>query len=284
MKLTLGTAQFGFDYGLTNKTGQVSAIEAKKIVKMCEKAGIFSYDTANTYGDSEKILGLLLGPEAKLTTKLRPNLENNEVRGWIHHSLNKSLNALKVKNIDTLMSHRSSDILRSPPNLINSIISDLKYQGIIRSFGASLYQIEEVLPLIENYNVDVIQFPLSLMDQRFLKAGILQKLKGQGCEIEVRSIFLQGLLLLKASEIPQYFSKWKELWETFEKWQLKYNYTALEACITFANSFELIDRIVIGVQSSQQFQEVLNAFKKEIPATFPNIHSPDQNLTIPSNW
>ena len=58
--LILGTAQFGFNYGITNKNGKVSLDEAKKILNFCKKNNIYGLDTAHTYGDSEKTIGLSL--------------------------------------------------------------------------------------------------------------------------------------------------------------------------------------------------------------------------------
>ena len=40
MKLTLGTAQFGMDYGINNKGGKISEIEVSKILKFALNKGI----------------------------------------------------------------------------------------------------------------------------------------------------------------------------------------------------------------------------------------------------
>ena len=55
-------------------------------------------------------------------------------------------------------------------------------------------QIKKVLDL---FIPDIIQLPFSVFDQRLLQDGTLSTLKSLGIEIHARSIFLQGLLLMK---------------------------------------------------------------------------------------
>ena len=57
MKLALGTAQFGMDYGLSNKEGQTHKNEVFEILKYASKNKISLLDTAPSYGNSESILG-----------------------------------------------------------------------------------------------------------------------------------------------------------------------------------------------------------------------------------
>ena len=57
MKLALGTAQFGMDYGLSNMNGQTSKKEVFRILQYASQSKINLLDTAPSYGDSESVLG-----------------------------------------------------------------------------------------------------------------------------------------------------------------------------------------------------------------------------------
>ena len=57
MKLSLGTAQFGLNYGISNKKGLIKKNEVTKILDYCIKNNIRNIDTAKSYGNAEKILG-----------------------------------------------------------------------------------------------------------------------------------------------------------------------------------------------------------------------------------
>ena len=56
-KICLGTVQFGMDYGITNDLGQISKDEAKLILAKAYSNNIEFIDTAQSYGNSEQIIG-----------------------------------------------------------------------------------------------------------------------------------------------------------------------------------------------------------------------------------
>ena len=55
MKLVLGAAQFGMNYGVVNSSGICSKTDLKKILDFSFSSGIKEIDTAISYGESEKI-------------------------------------------------------------------------------------------------------------------------------------------------------------------------------------------------------------------------------------
>ena len=89
MKLALGTAQFGMEYGIANKNGKVSLDEANTIITLGRLAGIDTLDTAMAYGDSEKAIGKNNVFDFKVITKLPPVPENIEdVKSWVENKIN----------------------------------------------------------------------------------------------------------------------------------------------------------------------------------------------------
>ena len=65
MKLCLGTAQFGSNYGISNKNGILRLNEISKILKFCRDKKINFYDTANSYESSKYILSKTLNKKQK---------------------------------------------------------------------------------------------------------------------------------------------------------------------------------------------------------------------------
>ena len=57
MKIALGSAQFGLNYGITNNAGKVEDAEVKKILTYARKNNINCIDTAIDYGESQECLG-----------------------------------------------------------------------------------------------------------------------------------------------------------------------------------------------------------------------------------
>src|SRR5580658_3456445 len=59
-RLTLGTAQFGLNYGVANRSGQPSFDDVCAILRRAYERGVNVIDTAPGYGSSEEVLGKAL--------------------------------------------------------------------------------------------------------------------------------------------------------------------------------------------------------------------------------
>ena len=86
-RLSIGTAQLGLDYGITNKKGKPSIEEAISLLDMAWDHNIKLLDTAQGYGDAEEVLERAMGKgkRFKTTTKIKPCQERiitKEINGW----------------------------------------------------------------------------------------------------------------------------------------------------------------------------------------------------------
>ena len=111
-KLSIGTAQLGNKYGITNTSGKVSFYEAKSILRDAYKKGVNSLDTAASYGESEYQLGKIGVKNWNISTKL-PAIPKNcsNLEHWVNNIFQNSLNLLKLKKINTLLLHNPNDLL-----------------------------------------------------------------------------------------------------------------------------------------------------------------------------
>ena len=88
MKIAIGTAQLGFNYGVANINGKIEKLEAKDILQYAIKYGVDTIDTAIAYGESEKCLGEIGVDRFKIVTKL-PEVPSNygDLKKWIDNHL-----------------------------------------------------------------------------------------------------------------------------------------------------------------------------------------------------
>jgi aryl-alcohol dehydrogenase-like predicted oxidoreductase len=284
MKLGIGTAQFGTNYGVANQRGQVKQEEQKSILKFAQKNGIDMLDTAIDYGDSENNLGKCGVSKFKVITKIPPIPDNLiNVTEWMREHINNSLLRLGTSSIYGLLLHRSSDLFKYSGKVIK-FLKNLKESKLVKKIGVSIYSPDELEIILKRTSVDIVQAPFNIIDQRLQATGWLLKLNSLNIEVHTRSIFLQGLLLLPRNKIPKKFLVWKKIWDKWYEWQDKHpEFSALQACLGFANSKE-INRIIIGVDSLQQIKEIVNEKKIFKKIKYPNISSNDIRLLNPSNW
>ena len=285
MRLALGTVQFGLPYGVANKSGQVSRAEAKLMVRLALENGIDTLDTAMAYGESEKYLGEIGVENFKVVTKL-PGMPNGclDINNWIHEQVSSSLVRLGVGQVYGLLLHKSEDLLGPNGREIYRALDSLKEKGLVKKIGISIYSPNELEALKNDFSFDLVQAPFNLIDQRLLHSGWMKKLKDSGVEIHTRSVFLQGLLLMKEIDIPPKFSPWKHLWKKWHDWLTENNVSALQSSLAFALSFPEIERVVVGADNHNQLKEIINATNNLLNADLPNLVSADENLINPANW
>ena len=275
MKLSLGTAQFGFNYGVTNKSGKIKNNEIEKILFIANQSGIKSFDTAQDYGDSEKIIGnYTKEKELNITTKLSntgiESFSESSIDIW-DHKLKLSLKNLKREKIETLLIHNPSD-LQKPGNIfLKDWLKQIKYSNLAEKIGLSIYSKDD-LRNVEREILDVVQLPLSLYNQKFLSDGTLYKLKRLDCEIQVRSIFLQGLLISPSKEWPKGMNnELKYHHDKLEKFIEKEKISLLDIALEFIKKISCIDKVIIGISSSGDLKEILDSYNKEISLSFQEL-------------
>lgn len=285
MKLALGTVQFGLPYGIANQNGRVSHEEVCRILAYAREIGIDTLDTAVSYGDSEACLGAIGTPGFKIVTKL-PALPDGVVNivSWVDDQFRTSLHRLKVNSVYGLLLHRSENLVGVAGRSMVQALERLKAEGVVQKIGVSIYAPQELDVVTQACAIDLVQAPLNLIDHRLITSGWLQRLHDQGVEVHTRSAFLQGLLLMPRDPIPEKFSPWFHLFEHWHAWLRKNHVTAAETCLAFVASQSLIDRVVVGVDSRAQLQELLRAAGKEPPQQLPDLRCDDESLINPSNW
>jgi aryl-alcohol dehydrogenase-like predicted oxidoreductase len=285
MKIALGTVQFGLEYGIANQKGQVFEYEAKKIIEYAKEHNIDTIDTAIGYGDSEQCLGGIGVKNWDIITKI-PEIPQNckDINSWIDDQFMESLNRLKVNNVKGLMLHQPMQLVDSIGQEIWLKMKDLKKNNLVDKIGFSIYDPEELDKLYDDFHPDIIQAPFNIFDQRLETSGWLEKLHNSGVEVHIRSVFLQGLLLISAKDRPIEFKRWAYLWKILDKWLAEEGLTPLEACIGFANANEYISHIVVGVDSKSQLKQILEASDKVLDFFPSSIITTDQSLINPSNW
>ena len=285
MKIALGTVQFGLEYGIANQKGQVFEYEAKKIIEYAKEHNIDTIDTAIGYGDSEQCLGGIGVKNWDIITKI-PEIPQNckDINSWIDDQFMESLNRLKVNNVKGLMLHQPMQLVDSIGQEIWLKMKDLKKKKLVDKIGFSIYAPEELDKLYVDFHPDIIQAPFNIFDQRLKTSGWLEKLHNSGVEVHIRSVFLQGLLLISAKDRPIEFKRWAYLWKILDKWLAEEGLTPLEACIGFANANEYISHIVVGVDSKSQLKQILEASDKVLDFFPSSIITTDQSLINPSNW
>ena len=285
-KLVLGTVQFGRKYGfekkIINKQNKVN-----EILELSKKFKILSLDTATDYLNAEKKIGNYKKRSFfKIITKL-PRIESKKIKrneiNYIEKKLFNSLSNLKQKNIYGVLIHYFDDILKPGSKHLIDFLKDLKKKKIIKKFGISVYSPKQFNMALNIFIPDIVQFPLNILDQRFLKIDLNKYKK---IDFYARSIFLQGLLLHDTSNLPNFFLPIKKKLEKMVKYCKKNDISQLEACINFIKEQKNINYFILGIDNHEQLEQIIHIFKKKKNSNinFSKFSINNSKFIDPRNW
>lgn len=295
MELCLGTVQFGMDYGIKGQK-QPSVEQAIDMLDYATQNGINTIDTANAYGSAEDVVGAFLEKKTIardklfIVSKFRPNLLDDVGQDKYYEIMRNNLeNTLSRLHTDYLNSY----LLHSARYIFDDEIIDtlnrLKADGLAERVGVSVYEPEEAKKCIERPNVDFMQLPYSIFDQRMEKAGVFEYAKNNNIQIHSRSAFIQGLILMEEDEIPPFLSKAKPIVRKISLLCNRHGISRIALAMNYVKQQSRISHLVFGVDNIEQLRENIKLFEEDISVAvvddiakeFRNIEA---DIVMPSFW
>ncbi len=289
-KLSIGTVQFGLNYGISNSQGKTNLAETVRIVKEAASNDIHVYDTAPAYGESEFVLGKVLSSKDLIITKTEFISEfdrpGSDVISLVERKFHQSLKDLNRPSVYGLVVHNVSDLKGPYGEQLYAWLNKQKDLNLCSKIGVSIYSSEDIDFILNKYDIDMVQLPFNIIDQNLLKDKSLERLKNCNIEIHARSVFLQGLLLLSINDLPKYFSPYKTHLTKFHQAAKKLNLSRLELCLNFVLNTKEIDFLTLGVNDVQQLSQIIKAVKHsfDISTDFSYLSSEQIKLTNPGLW
>jgi aryl-alcohol dehydrogenase-like predicted oxidoreductase len=282
MKLVLGTVQYGRNYGINNTKGIPSDSEILEIFDLAKNNTIKYLDTSISYGNAEERIAKLANNKFNIITKSK-NVKTSEE---LTLSILTSLSSLKIESVYGFLFHNADNLI-DYPELWTTLVK-LRNEKIASKIGYSIYSTKQLDHLLEyGFIPDIIQLPYSLLDRQFEKYfKILKKL---GTKIHVRSVFLQGLYFMDIKNLPQNLLPLKKYLINIETICDEFNVSIGELALNFVYENKLIDKIIIGVDSSNQLNQNIQMIKNwnsnnNINELINKITVKEQNLLSPINW
>lgn len=182
--------------------GPVPEAEAVEVIHSYIQAGGNFIDTARVYGESEAILGKVLGKgklreQIVLATKTLKGNERDTIPG-IREELEESLRLLKTDYVDLYYLHQPSN----DPAVMNQaidLLESFKKEGKLRAIGASIKgpavtdaTVKLCRQYIDSGRIDAIQIVYSILRQK--NAAIFDYGRQKGVGIVVRTSIESGFL------------------------------------------------------------------------------------------
>ena len=255
--LVLGTVQFGLDYGVANTTGKPSQATVNDMLATAFEGGVNALDTASMYNQAETVLGRALGDlgvrdRIFICSKARPHEDaSGTPEEQITAAVERSLRVLGVERIGLYLLHGYHAL----PYV--GALHRKREAGDIGAVGVSVYSVEEALGAIATPGIDAIQHPVSVLDQRFLRAGVLQRAAEAGVAIFARSVYLQGVVTMAVADLPEPIAELGSILTRLR--ELAGELTIEELALRYVQSLSGVTGVVVGMETHEQMERNLDA-------------------------
>ncbi|MBE6630008.1 MAG: aldo/keto reductase [Ruminococcaceae bacterium] len=295
-RFQLGTVQLGMDYGLGDHTAKPTKEYAFSLLDLALSRGVNTLDTANNYGESQKVIGAWLRtvPAEKrpfLITKIGPFDHSSDaaLRADIRRQTEGCLRDLGVEKLDMLMVHNFEDYERSPETVRETFL-EMKKEGLIAMTGISAYSRHDYKQIAAS-RFDAVQIPLNVFDWGRIDDGGIRAMADAGMMIFVRSVYLQGLVFLTPETLDPrmdfalpYLNKFIDLCKEFEM-------SPAVLALSFVLSLDGVSAAVLGVQTTEQMEQncaLIDSVRKLTPTQMNKLHEAfrgiDPRVINPGCW
>lgn len=282
MDLVLGTVQFGLAYGVAGADSPVAEPEVEVILARAWEGGIAALDTAPGYGTIEERLPALVGPTRFAVWSKIPgapkDLGDADAAAWCVASAERSRARLGDR-LSVLAFHDADDLAGGRGRAIVDAVAHWSERAGVR-IGASTYAPDACVDLHDRLGLDHFQTPANALDQRLaaLPAHVAD------LDIHIRSAFLQGLLLMPREAACRRVPAAASALVRWESWCAENALAPLAAALALARGFRSATGTIVGVDSANQVDAVLEAWNAAAPMSDPGLAVDDPDVIDPRRW
>jgi aryl-alcohol dehydrogenase-like predicted oxidoreductase len=283
MRLVLGTAQFGLDYGVSNTGGRTPFAEVESILEFAAANNVDTLDTAAAYGDAEEVLARAGARDRGFRIVSKTGRLTVGVDAVIERAL---LSVKKLgRPLGALLVHSAGDLALPDGERLWDALRRLQSDGAIARLGVSFYARDPILDIVEKYRPELAQLPASIVDQRLVSDGTIAELARRGVEIHVRSAFHQGLIFVDLDKLPAKLQCKRDAIGAMQMRLASAGLPALDLALSYLSRIADIHAVLVGVTRRSELEAIASACRSAWPNVDASEFAVDDSLILdPTAW
>ena len=281
----IGTANFNKNYGIGKRSSVFQSNDLGKLFFEIKNNENIFLETSQNYEVVEDLIGSYAKGELlnKITTKISPNKYDtaNSIVSMVNKSLEKvgqeSFYSVLLHNPEILSYENADDIVKGLEQCTNL--------GLTKSIGISSYQPQQMIQLYNRFpQLTDFQINENVVDQKKFTNTDLITLSKTGNRIFVRSIFLQGNLLVNYSDLPEFLIPQREIFKKFIELCDLNKVSQIKCCLDYAKQISWSSGIVVGINRFSDMTDVVKNFSSAIKVKDFSIDVLSDFYSDPRNW
>lgn len=245
-ELALGTARLGGG-------GSVAPL-----LECAVENGITLVDTAPEFGDAERALGrswpfpspFRVGTR---TISLDDGLDRLEARA------RRSVERMGLARARAIVVRSGEDLLGPQGAALWTRLQRLKAEGVFEKIGVAVTADASPLTVARRFRPDVVQVPVSFLDQRLVRDGTLAGLAELGCEVQLHSVFLHGLLFTAREALTPQLAAVGPRLSRVRRTLAEARVDPMHAALAFALSRPEASSVIVSVATASELRAAVTA-------------------------
>jgi len=205
----------------------------------------------------------------------------------LEQAVESSLNNLNLNRLAGLLLHKESHLNKIDHIMISYLIN-LKEKGAVKQIGVSVYTPARALTALNMDLFDIIQFPASLIDRRFEQAKVFDLARKKDKLIYVRSVFLQGLLLMEPENLPPKMNFARPVLEQVSQLGCKLGLSPAQMALAYVKVSHPGARVLFGAETVDQVKQNVRHWASEPPVGIKEaarlLEGVDERIINPTLW
>jgi aryl-alcohol dehydrogenase-like predicted oxidoreductase len=244
--------------------GRSPEAETRDILNIAARARLSVLDASGNYGRAETLLGDLIPRPVPFRVTLaaaRADRGPDYVEAEARATLRRHRRRARRRD------HRPFALGAVRPHgaALWDRLQRLKDEGLFAKIGVAAHATDDPVGVARRFKPDILQAPASLLDQRLLADGSLQRIAGMGVEVHLRSIFLNGLLFLPPDRVPAQLKGASGRLSRVRRMIAEGRSDPLQAALGFALSRPEGSAVLVGVNSAAELSAVVAAASSPPP-------------------
>jgi aryl-alcohol dehydrogenase-like predicted oxidoreductase len=262
-RLGLGVAQMPLDTP-TFARGRSAASEVLHMLSMAGRSGLSVMDATSVTAAGLTTLATALPQTPGFRVCLSSARADRGADGVETHLLS-ALDRLGLKTVDSVVISTASELFGPQGQAAWDRLRRLQDRGLIAKLGISLFASDDCLGLVRRFKPDMVQAPGSLLDQRMLANGTLARIADLGVEVQLRSLFLSGLLFLPPDRMPNVAGGAASRLSKVRRMIAEGRSDPLQAALGFALSRPEASTVLVNASSVAELSAVIAAASNPPP-------------------
>ena len=233
-------------------------------MSIAARAGVRVLDAGAASPHGEMVIGAHSLPAAPFSITVKAP-RGDRGAAYVELEARASLARLGIDRADAIVVQSAGDLFSASGAETWARLKALKGQGLFARVGISAYVSDDPVGLARRFKPDLIQAPASLLDQRLIVDGSLERLREMGVAVHLRSIFLNGLLFLPPDRVTSRLEGAAARLSRARRMIAEGRSDPLQAALGFALSRPEANAVIVGAATAAELTAVLAAAAKPPP-------------------